>query len=84
MQVEVLWKLFLEEISSFPRSRDYQISKFFKKLQIFQFILNYLKPSSDAASIGSTGSDDLDQGRILNFQDIIKPHPNLANRMYFL
>ena len=32
----------------------------------------------------STGSDELDQTKITNLQEIIKPHPSLANRMYFL
>ena len=32
----------------------------------------------------STGSDDLDATRISNLQEIINPHPNLANRMYFV
>ena len=73
-----------KKISQFAKSRDYQIWQFLKNVQIFKFILNYLKHFSDAASVGSTGSDDLDQARILNLQEIIKPHPNLANRMYFV
>ena len=32
----------------------------------------------------STGSDELDQTKITNLQEIITPHPNLVNRMYFV
>ena len=32
----------------------------------------------------STGSYELDQIKIANLQEIIKPHPNLANRMFFV
>ena len=32
----------------------------------------------------STGSDELDQAKITKLQEIIKPHPNLVNRMYFV
>ena len=60
-------------------SRYYQISR----LSSFPVYVNYFT-SSDAASIDSTGSNKLDQTRISNLQEIIKPHPILANRMYFV
>ena len=64
--------------------KDYQISTFCEKVQIFLCIFNYFLNSSDAASMESTGSDELDETIITNLQEIIKPHPNLANRMYFV
>ena len=64
--------------------KDYQISTFCEKFQVFSFIFNYFWNSSDAASLESTGSDELDETKITNLQEIIKPHPNLVNRMYFL
>ena len=47
---------------------------------LFLIIFNF----SDAASVESSGSDELDETKITNLQEIIKPHPNLANRMYFV
>ena len=64
--------------------KDYQISTFCEKVQIFPFTFNYFLNSSDAASMESAGSDELDETKITNLQEIIKPHPNLANRMYFV
>ena len=83
MLVEMFKEPNLEEIW-FAKSRDYQISKFCEKSQVFQFVFNHFLFSSNAASMESTGSDELDQTKITNLQEIIKPHPSLANRMYFL
>ena len=42
---------------------------------------NYFHPSRDVAS---SGSDELSPAQISNLQDIVTPHPNLVDRMYFV
>ena len=54
----------------------------FLDFPVFLFLI--ILTSSDAASMKSTVSDELHRTRISYLQEIINPHPNLANRMYFV